>query len=86
MTRALEAAAREADFLGFGFYPRSDFMHIELGPKREWGERFAPRPALARETPPARERLAGDEGRWRRRRRDRRRDAVGKCLIHPLSE
>ena len=44
-------------FLGFAFYPRSDFMHIDLGPKREWGERFAPRPAFARETPPARERL-----------------------------
>ncbi len=55
---AFEAAAREAGFLGFGFYPRSDFIHIDLGPKREWGERFAPRPAFATETPPARERLA----------------------------
>ena len=55
---AFEAAAREAGFLGFGFYPRSDFMHIDLGPKREWGERFAPRPASASESPPARERLA----------------------------
>lgn len=53
-----EAAAREAGFVGFGFYPRSDFMHIDLGPKREWGERFALRPAFASETPPARERLA----------------------------
>jgi hypothetical protein len=56
--KAFEAAAREAGFLGFGFYPRSGFMHVDLGPKREWGERFAPRPAFARETPPARERLA----------------------------
>ena len=55
---AFEAAAREAGFLGFGFYPRSGFMHVDLGPKREWGQRFAPRPAFARETPPARERLA----------------------------
>ena len=55
---AFEAAAREAGFLGFGFYPRSNFMHIDLGPKREWGQRFAPRPAFAVETPPARERLA----------------------------
>ena len=55
---AFEAAAREAGFLGFGFYPRSGFMHVDLGPKREWGERFAPRPAFAPETPPARERLA----------------------------
>ena len=55
---AFEAAAREAAFLGFGFYPRSDFMHVDLEPKREWGERFAPRPAFAPETPPARQRLA----------------------------
>lgn len=32
-------------------------MHIDLGPKREWGGRFAPRPAFAVEIPPARERL-----------------------------
>ncbi len=56
---AFEAAAREAGFLGFGFYPRSGFIHIDLGPKREWGERFAPRRRPSRaETPPARERLA----------------------------
>ncbi len=64
---AFEAATREAGFLGFGFYPRSDFMHVDLGPKREWGERFAPRPtSFAVETPPARERLAesrNDQGR-----------------------
>ena len=54
---AFEAAARETGFLGFGFYPRSDFMHINLGPKREWGKRFAPQPAFAPDTPPARERL-----------------------------
>ena len=56
---AFEAAAREAGFLGFGFYPRSGFIHIDLGPKREWGERFVPRPtSFAVEAPPARERLA----------------------------
>jgi hypothetical protein len=32
-----EAAAREAGFLGFGFYPRSGFMHIDTGPARSWG-------------------------------------------------
>ena len=37
---AFEAAAREVGFLGFGFYPRSGFMHIDLGPARQWGERF----------------------------------------------
>jgi len=54
-----EAAARAVGFLGFGFYPRSGFMHIDLGPKREWGTRFPIRAtAFAPETPPAREVLA----------------------------
>ena len=35
-----EAAAREVGFLGFGFYPRSGFIHVDLGPARQWGERF----------------------------------------------
>lgn len=52
-------AARAVGFLGFGTYPRSGFMHIDLGPARSWGEPF---PARARpfvsETPPAREVLA----------------------------
>ncbi len=56
---AFEAAAREVGFLGFGFYPRSGFMHIDLGPARVWGERFPVRVvAFATETPPAREVLA----------------------------
>ena len=56
---AFEAAAREIGFLGFGFYPRSNFMHIDLGPARQWGERFPVRAtAFAAETPPAREVLA----------------------------
>ena len=56
---AFEAAARKAGFLGFGFYPRSGFIHIDLGPAREWGERFPPRAtAFAPEVPPAREVLA----------------------------
>jgi hypothetical protein len=53
---AFEAAAREVGFLGFGFYPRSGFMHIDLGPARTWGERFPVREtAFAPETPAARE-------------------------------
>ena len=53
---AFEAAAREIGFLGFGYYPRSGFIHIDLGPARTWGERFPVRAtAFAAETPPARE-------------------------------
>lgn len=56
---AFEAAARAVGFLGFGFYPRSGFMHVDLGPSRQWGERFPVRAtAFAEETPPAREVLA----------------------------
>mgnify|MGYP005850979307 FL=1 len=56
---AFEAAAREVGFLGFGFYPRSGFMHIDLGPARQWGEPFPVRAVpFAAETPPAREVLA----------------------------
>ncbi|MFN3262132.1 MAG: YcbK family protein [Pikeienuella sp.] len=56
---AFEKAARIAGFTGFGFYPRSGFIHVDLGPAREWGERFPVRAtAFAAETPPAREVLA----------------------------
>lgn len=56
---AFEAAAREVGFLGFGHYPRSGFIHIDLGPARVWGERFPARAtAFAPEAPPAREALA----------------------------
>jgi zinc D-Ala-D-Ala carboxypeptidase len=56
---AFEAAARAVGFLGFGTYPRSGFMHIDLGPARRWGEPFPARAvAFAPEIPPARERLA----------------------------
>ncbi len=55
-----QSAARACGFLGFGFYPRSGFMHIDLGPARTWGTPFAPRSApFAPETAPAREALAG---------------------------
>jgi len=52
-------AARAVGFLGFGTYPRSGFIHIDLGPARTWGERFPVREtAFAAETPLAREALA----------------------------
>ena len=51
--------ARAIGFRGFGFYPRSGFMHIDLGPARSWGERFPKRAtAFAAETPSAREVLS----------------------------
>jgi hypothetical protein len=56
---AFEAAAREVGFLGFGYYPRSGFMHIDVGPARTWGERFPARAVpFARELSPSREVLA----------------------------
>ena len=56
---AFERAAREVGFLGFGYYPRSGFMHVDLGPARSWGEPFPVRAVpFAAETPPAREVLA----------------------------
>ncbi len=56
---AFEAAARAVGFLSLGFYPRSRFIHVDLGPARQWGERFPVREtAFASETPPAREVLA----------------------------
>jgi zinc D-Ala-D-Ala carboxypeptidase len=32
--QAFEAAAQEIGFKGFGFYPRSGFIHIDLGSAR----------------------------------------------------
>ena len=56
---AFEAAARAVGFLGFGYYPRSNFMHVDLGPARSWGDPFPKRATpFAAETPPAREVLA----------------------------
>lgn len=56
---AFETAARDVGFLGFGTYPRSGFMHIDLGPVRAWGEPFPVRAvSFATEVPPAREVLA----------------------------
>ena len=53
---AFEMAARAAGFTGFGFYPpaKGNFIHIDLGPAREWGKRwrepdFSPEPRRGRE-------------------------------------
>nr|WP_281982686.1 DUF882 domain-containing protein [Thalassorhabdomicrobium marinisediminis] len=55
----LEQLKRAVGFLGFGFYPRSGFMHVDLGPARQWGDRFPIRAtAFVEDTPPAREVLA----------------------------
>ncbi|MBL1435858.1 MAG: DUF882 domain-containing protein [Rhodobacteraceae bacterium] len=40
---AFEAAARAAGFTGFGYYPRQNFMHIDTGRARQWGDPFPPR-------------------------------------------
>jgi zinc D-Ala-D-Ala carboxypeptidase len=54
-----EEAARAVGFRGFGFCPRSGFIHIDLGPERQWGERFPARAIpFAEDRRPARERLA----------------------------
>lgn len=43
-----EAAARAVGFTGFGFYRRNNFMHIDTGPAREWGERWFQRTDVSR--------------------------------------
>lgn len=53
------AAARKAGFKGIGTYPRSNFVHIDTGPARNWGEPFPARTSpFATDIPPAREHLA----------------------------
>lgn len=47
-----EVAARAVGFKGFGFYRRSNFIHVDTGPARSWGERF---PATATGLPVERE-------------------------------
>ncbi|PQO21795.1 peptidase M15, partial [Rhodobacteraceae bacterium WD3A24] len=55
-----EREARAVGFKGFGYYPRSGFMHVDLGPERSWGEPWlaADSAPFSTERPPARERLA----------------------------
>lgn len=35
---SFERIARECGFTGFGHYPKSGFMHIDIGPARRWNE------------------------------------------------
>ena len=35
-----EAAALKVGFTGFGFYRESNFIHIDTGPSRTWGDRW----------------------------------------------
>ena len=57
-----EAAARLVGFTGFGYYPRSGFMHIDTGPARSWGTPW-PRTATSwpTETPKQPETLREDK-------------------------
>ncbi len=48
---AFETAARAIGFSGFGFYPRQNFMHVDIGRARQWGDPFPPR--VGRFTPEA---------------------------------
>jgi len=53
---AFEAAARAVGFQGFGYYPSSGFIHVDLGPARVWGKKFPVRAVpFAVETLPVRE-------------------------------
>ncbi len=49
---AFEAAARGVGFTGFGFYPRQNFMHIDTGRARQWGDPFPPRASRFADEPP----------------------------------
>ena len=56
---AFEAAALAVEFLGFGLYPRSGFIHTDLGPARVRGEKFPVRAVpFAPKACPAREAIA----------------------------
>ena len=46
------AAARAVGFTGFGFYPRQNFMHIDIGHARHWGDPFPPRASRFADEPP----------------------------------
>jgi len=49
---SFEAAARAVGFAGFGFYPRQNFIHIDIGRARQWGDPFPPRSSRFADEPP----------------------------------
>ena len=49
---AFEAVARTVGFTGFGYYPRQNFVHIDIGRARQWGDRFPPRASRFAPDPP----------------------------------
>ena len=94
---AFEAAAREVGFLGFGFYPRSGFIHIDLGPGAAVGRTFPGAGDCVRRGSAARAGSAGrkpnDEGQrrrrsgdaWRRGRRGRAKHPGRNPVRHPAA-
>ena len=50
--KAFEATARAVGFTGFGFYPRQNFMHVDTGRARQWGDQFPPRVSRFAPEPP----------------------------------
>jgi hypothetical protein len=57
-----EAAARKVGFTGFGFYPpkAGNFIHLDIGPPREWGKRWtAPKFDAEPKAQPARKGATG---------------------------
>lgn len=49
---AFESAARAVGFTGFGFYPRQNFIHVDTGRARQWGDPFPPRASRFANEPP----------------------------------
>jgi len=49
---SFETAARAVGFTGFGFYPRQNFMHIDIGRARHWGDPFPSRASRFADEPP----------------------------------
>lgn len=58
---AFIAAARRAGFKGIGTYPKSNFVHIDTGPARVWGDPFPvsakPKPPIESARPPVKPEL-----------------------------